>query len=98
MWCSGHTKGAHNSAVISDGEDGVVRLNRQGEVPLVGSIGTQGCGEHGSKVNWTEVVRGGRIKLELLTAAMASGGRRRTEGVLLVLEEGKRGRGQLQDG
>jgi hypothetical protein len=43
-------------------------------------------------------VRGGRIKLELLTAAMASGGRRRTEGVLLVLEEGKRGHGQLQDG
>jgi hypothetical protein len=46
----------------------------------VGSIRTRGCGEHDGKVNWIEVEQGGQIELELLTAAMASGGRRRTEG------------------
>jgi hypothetical protein len=55
----------------------------------VGSIGMRGCGKHGGKVNWTEVERGGRI--ELLTVAMASGERRRTEGVLLLFERRKEG-------
>jgi hypothetical protein len=57
----------------------------------VGSIGMRGCGKHGGKVNWTKVERGGRIELELLTVAMASGERRRTEGVLLLLERRKEG-------
>jgi hypothetical protein len=34
---------------------------------------------------------------ELFSVAMVSGGRRRTEGVLLVLEEGERGHGRLRD-
>jgi hypothetical protein len=97
LWCFGHIEGAHGGAVTSDEEDGVTRLYRQWRGGSGGFNRDTGLWRAWWQVNWTEVERGGWIELELLTAAVASGGRRRTEGVLWCLREGRRGRGKLQD-